>query len=80
MTVRCYLDMDPGIDDALALAVALKQCDVAGITSVAGNVEVKKTFDNTGRLLKVFGRPDVPVVPGATRPLLLYALHFRDHR
>ena len=79
MTVRCYLDMDPGIDDAVALAVALKQCDVAGITSVAGNVEGKKTFDNTGRLLKVFGRPDVPVVPGATRPLLLFESTFAEH-
>jgi pyrimidine-specific ribonucleoside hydrolase len=67
--MRCYLDMDPGIDDAVALAVAVQQADVGGITTVAGNVAGDKTFRNAGRLLNVFGHPEVPVVPGAMHPL-----------
>ncbi|MCY0881011.1 MAG: nucleoside hydrolase, partial [Firmicutes bacterium] len=32
--------MDPGIDDALALAAACGQMSVQGITTVAGNVSL----------------------------------------
>ncbi len=77
--MRWYLDMDPGIDDAVALAVALNRGDVAGITTVAGNVDGEKTFRNAGRLLKVFGRPEVPVVPGARRPLFLAVPTYAEH-
>ncbi len=65
-----WLDMDPGIDDSWAIAVALSQCDVAGISTVAGNVELEHTFQNAQDVLNVLGHPEIPVFPGADGPLL----------
>jgi len=65
------IDTDPGIDDALALAIALfsEELDVRLITTVAGNVSLENVTFNTLRLLKFFGK-DIPVAKGAECPLL----------
>lgn len=65
------IDTDPGIDDALALAVALfsEELDVRLITTVAGNVSLEHVTQNTLRLLRFFGK-DVPVAKGAAQPLI----------
>ena len=67
-----WLDTDPGVDDAMALALlfALKQYDVKGVSAVAGNVDLEKTFRNARDLTAFFGRKDVPVYRGAARPLV----------
>lgn len=64
------LDMDPGIDDAAAIAVAVNNpdLDVKLITTVAGNVSVDKTTSNTLKLLEFFDK-DIPVAAGAKAPL-----------
>ena len=69
--IPLWLDTDPGVDDAMAMALlfALPQYDVKGVSAVAGNVELEKTFQNARDLVAFFGRRDVPVYPGATRPL-----------
>ncbi|TWB27975.1 nucleoside hydrolase [Nitrospirillum viridazoti] len=66
------IDCDPGIDDALALALAVAspELDVRAVTCVAGNRPVAVTAANARRLLDLFGRPDIPVHAGAARPLL----------
>ncbi|MFQ7537205.1 MAG: nucleoside hydrolase [Clostridium sp.] len=66
------IDTDPGIDDALAIAIALfsEELDVRLITTVAGNVGLDKVTYNALRLLKYFEREDVPVAMGADRPLI----------
>lgn len=73
------LDTDPGIgtpgsdvDDGLAIALALRHpaCDLLGLTIVAGNVTHDEGLPNALRLLEIAGRTDVPVLAGATRPLL----------
>lgn len=66
------IDTDPGIDDALAIAIALysKELDVKLITTVAGNVGVDKTTYNALRLLKFFNKESIPVAVGADRPLI----------
>ncbi len=73
------LDTDPGIgtpgsdvDDGLAIALALRHpaCDLLGLTIVAGNVTHDDGLPNALRLLEIAGRPDVPVLAGAPRPLL----------
>ncbi|MGX8833047.1 ribonucleoside hydrolase RihC [Amedibacillus sp. YH-ame6] len=66
------IDTDPGIDDALAIAIALfdETLDVKLITTVAGNVGVDKVTYNTLRLLKYFQREDVSVAVGAECPLI----------
>ena len=69
--IPLWLDTDPGVDDAMAMALmfALPQYDVKGISAVAGNVELPKTFRNARNLAAFFGRKDVPVYAGADRPL-----------
>ncbi|PHV71071.1 ribonucleoside hydrolase RihC [Sporanaerobium hydrogeniformans] len=66
------IDTDPGIDDALAIAIALysNELDVKLITTVAGNVGIDKTTYNALRLLKFFQKENVPVAVGADRPLI----------
>jgi inosine-uridine nucleoside N-ribohydrolase len=66
------LDVDTGIDDALALLLALRspELDVLAVTCVAGNVELAQVVRNTLGVLAVLGARDVPVAPGAARPLL----------
>ncbi len=72
MGKRVLLDMDPGIDDALALLLALKspELEVRAITTVAGNVEVEKTTRNALRILEYLGLETPPVVMGSDRPLV----------
>lgn len=65
-----YLDMDPGIDDAAALVAAAGRTTIEGVMTVAGNVEADKTLRNAGRLLRVLGLEEVPLVAGAEVPLL----------
>ena len=64
-------DMDPGIDDALALLLALKspEVQILGISAVAGNAPVEMTSANARRTLEYLGACDIPVATGATKPL-----------
>ncbi|XP_019636616.1 PREDICTED: uncharacterized protein C1683.06c-like [Branchiostoma belcheri] len=66
------LDVDGGVDDAQAMMLALTHphVQVLGITCVAGNVKVNQVCQNVLRVLKVFGRPEVPVFAGASVSLL----------
>lgn len=65
------IDTDPGIDDAVALAIALysEKVDVKLITTIAGNVNIDVVTNNTLKLLKFFGK-NIPVAKGATEPLI----------
>jgi purine nucleosidase len=63
--------MDPGIDDALALILALKspEVQVLGITTVAGNAPVEVTSANARRVLEYLNIESIPVAMGASHPL-----------
>lgn len=65
------IDTDPGIDDAIAIAIALfsEEVDVKLITTVAGNVATHLVTDNALKLLRLFEK-QVPVAMGAQEPLL----------
>jgi purine nucleosidase len=69
--VRAIIDTDPGIDDAVAILLALSMPGwaVLGLTTVAGNIGLERTTRNAGRILALAGRPDIPVIEGADRPL-----------
>lgn len=69
---RIILDTDPGIDDALALFLALASPEVQleAVTTVSGNVHVDLTTRNALTLLELTGRTDIPVARGCDRPLL----------
>ncbi len=66
------IDVDTGIDDAVALVIALqaKELDIKGITTVAGNQTIEKTTRNTLDVVEYFGRSDIPVAMGAKGPLV----------
>lgn len=66
------LDVDTGIDDALALLLALRspELDLQGVTCVAGNVTLDQVVRNTLGVLAVAGAGHVPVAAGASRPLV----------
>ncbi len=70
--MRALIDTDPGIDDALALLYAWGSpgLELAGLTTVAGNVEVADATRNLFRLLALRRpRPEPPVAQGAAQPL-----------
>ena len=66
MTTKLILDLDTGIDDALALAYALAspEVELIGVTCTYGNVVVEDSVRNTLAILELFGRTDIPVFAG----------------
>lgn len=69
---RILIDTDPGVDDSMAilLALASPEVTVEGLTTVFGNVGVETTTQNALSLLELAGRPDIPVAMGAGKPLM----------
>ncbi|HEY1573191.1 MAG TPA: nucleoside hydrolase [Pseudonocardiaceae bacterium] len=66
------LDVDTGVDDALAILFAVRHPSLRlrAITCVAGNADVDQVVTNTLRVLDAAGAGDVPVARGADRPLV----------
>jgi purine nucleosidase len=79
--IRMILDVDTGIDDALAVMLAVKRPGIAleAVTTVYGNIDVTAATRNTLQILEVAGAPDIPVAVGAaralTRPFMRKASH-----
>ena len=74
------LDMDPGVDDALAIILAMRspELNVLALTTVSGNVPVELGTQNALKMLELVGREEVPVYEGASRPIEgepIYAYH-----
>ena len=68
-------DCDPGVDDGMAIILALnsKKVDIKGITTVFGNSPVTKTTLNALRILDYLGK-DIPVLawgPGFGRAVMM---------
>jgi purine nucleosidase len=73
MPRQIIIDTDPGIDDAVAVLLALaapEELEVLGIVAVAGNAPLALTEKNSRRLCELAGRPEVPVFAGCAKPLL----------
>lgn len=72
MKRKVIIDCDPGIDDALALILAINspELDILGITIVSGNVNGKKGEENAKKVLKLMGREDIGVYIGEEIPLV----------
>lgn len=66
------MDQDGGIDDALALILALRssELEVVGITAVSGNVPVEQAAVNALRVVELLERKDVWVAKGLANPLI----------
>ena len=65
---KLILDCDPGHDDAFAIMLAAKHCDLLGVTTVGGNGYLENVTRNALSVLEVIGRTDVPVYPGHAGP------------
>ena len=72
MPIPIIIDTDPGIDDALAIALAVRSSvlRVLAVTTVYGNAPVARTARNAAHLLERMGVSSIPVYAGATRPLV----------
>ncbi|MBH0332939.1 nucleoside hydrolase [Brevibacillus brevis] len=83
---KIILDVDTGIDDALGIILAVKsgQFDLVGITTVNGNVSLRKATENTCKILDFLQVGEqIPVICGASEPLLRplffeHAVHGED--
>jgi purine nucleosidase len=73
--MNVIMDVDTGVDDAMALAMAVAspRINLLGVTTVAGNVSLAQATSNTLRVLDYVGGNDVPVYRGMSAPM------FRDH-
>ncbi len=80
--IPVIIDTDPGIDDCLALLLALNspELDVRGISVSYGNTTIENAFRNAVEILRKVKRPPPPPTPppppvrvplgiGARRPL-----------
>jgi inosine-uridine nucleoside N-ribohydrolase len=68
---RVIIDTDPGVDDAMAILLALNspELKVEALTVVPGNVEAAQGRENALKLVSLAGRCDVLVAGGAQHPL-----------
>ncbi len=71
-SLQMILDVDTGVDDAMALALAtrLPEINLRMVTTVAGNVGLNSTTANTWRVLDYLGAGDIPIHRGMSRPLV----------
>jgi inosine-uridine nucleoside N-ribohydrolase len=64
------VDVDTGVDDALALAYLSQRApELLAITTVAGNVPIDMSTGNTLKVQAWLGKSEIPVHRGASRPL-----------
>lgn len=68
---RVIIDTDPGVDDAMAILLALNspELKVEALTVVPGNVDGRQGLENALKLVSLAGRCDVAVAGGAHHPL-----------
>ncbi len=72
MTKRIIIDTDPGVDDALTflLALASPEIKLEALTTVQGNVTIKKATRNALSVLELANASHIPVVQGCSHPLI----------
>ena len=73
--IPVILDCDPGLDDAVALALlaASPECELLGVTTVAGNVSLTQATQNAGALLELLHLPtELTLHAGYVGPLGRY--------
>lgn len=84
---KIIIDTDPGIDDAMAIFLALRspEVEVIGLTTIYGNVYTTLATKNALHLLEIAGRTDIPVAEGShvtitqsTKLRIAYFVHGAD--
>ncbi len=66
------IDTDPGIDDVvtLALAACTPEVEIVAVTTTYGNAPLDLCTRNAREILRLAGRPEIPVRPGSATPLV----------
>jgi purine nucleosidase len=69
---RIIIDTDPGVDDALAilLALASPEIQLEALTTVHGNIGIEKTTRNALAVLEFAKASHIPVARGCSLPLV----------
>lgn len=64
--IKVILDLDTGVDDAMALAIALgsDEIELLGVVGTFGNVKTQQGVENVTNILELANRNDIPVVSG----------------
>lgn len=77
---KVIIDCDPGIDDSLAILLAMSspELDVLGITTVSGNVTSDVGAKNTLHALQMCSSLDTPVYEGEKYPLVRELITAQD--
>ncbi|CAI2375799.1 unnamed protein product [Moneuplotes crassus] len=68
-TVPYVIDTDCGVDDSMALVIAISNLDIDAITAVSGNTEVENVVKNVSKVLEICDKK-IPIYKGADRPIL----------
>ncbi|KAG8182868.1 hypothetical protein JTE90_024611 [Oedothorax gibbosus] len=70
--LKLLVDTDCGVDDAMALLLALSSSrgHVVGVTCCAGNTTLDNVCDNVKRVLVVCKKTGIPIYRGSNGPLL----------
>ena len=69
---KVWIDTDPGVDDTVAIAMLVEskdQVEIAGVSTVFGNVSVEGTTRNAKILMEAAGLSHLPLARGAALPL-----------
>ena len=74
------LDVDMGVDDALAIILALQspEVELLGISTVFGNVPLERGTRNALQVLELLGADEIPVYVGADEPLIREPVHAEE--
>lgn len=69
--IPIIMDCDPGVDDALAIILALKhpKIDLKAVCTVTGNGDLDNTTNNGLKVLSLCGREDIPLYKGSGKAL-----------
>ena len=78
---KIIIDCDPGIDDALAIMLAVNspELEIVAITTVSGNVPSDMGAVNAKKVLKQLNILDIPVYIGEDAPLREEYIDARIH-
>jgi inosine-uridine nucleoside N-ribohydrolase len=77
--IRLLLDCDPGLDDAVALSLAMAspELKVVGVSTVAANAPIDIVTGNAERVMDRLAC-ECPLFEGAARPVAIEARHSTD--
>lgn len=78
---RIILDVDTGIDDAMAIFYAVRRPGIRleALTTTFGNTDTAIATENTLKILDLLGRPEIPVAKGVGRSLVTPYRRMADH-